>query len=347
MIKFDTIKLQVPTQVIRGYNGDAFMETIRTDKATGHTEIFEQAKNNALPPGISSIKFKEGEGYQITMSAKTLGQDYLQGISLNNWQRSFETLAPILEINTHELWQANPKILSCDATDNIEIKDIGTHAEICEAILSAKTNKRFLQLYYNTRKNIAFEFRGTQQEKNRIIGYAKHLDLLKPANKNFMKSLPNANAMYEEASKMIRFETNHTTFKAMRQRFNADQNNLQNMLQSKAPVNHNFLLKVIKGGYEQGNLFEELNNYNGAFDTLVYTKGLQNIIQGLNYDESSIIAYFRKGYVKESDFKYHFYKKKFPIKKLIEELRSKKEFPQAMPNTIVTKCLDALLQAVA
>jgi hypothetical protein len=347
MIKFDTIKLQVPPHVVTRYNGDAFMETIRTDKATGHAEIFEQAKNQALPPGVSSVKYKEGEGYQITMSAKTLGQDYLQGISINNWQRSFETLAPILEIDTHELWQANPKILSCDATDNISIENIGTHAEICEAMLSAITNKRFLPIYYNTRKNIAFEFRGTQQEKNRIIGYAKHLDLLKPANKNFMKSLPNSNAMYEEASKMIRFETNHTTFKAMRQRFNADQNNLQNMLQSKAPVNHNFLLKVIKGGYEQGSIFEELKNYEGDFKKFIMIKGIENIIQTLNYEQASIIAFFKRGYENRERFNKAYYKSKYPIKKMIEELRSKNEFQQAKPNTIVTKCLDALLQAVA
>jgi len=347
MIKFDTIKLQVPTQVIRGCNGDAFIQTMRTDKATGHTEIFEQAKNNALPPGISSIKFKEGEGYQITMSAKTLGQDYLQGISIDNWERPFQTLAPILQINTNELWEANPKILSCDATDNIGIKNIGSHSEICEAMLSARTNKRFLPLHYNTRKNIAFEFRGTQQEKNRIIGYAKHLDLLKPANKNFMKSLPNPNMMYEEASKMIRFETNHTTFKAMRQRFNADQNNLQNMLKSNTPVNHNFLLKVIKGGNQQGCIFEELQNYEGNIKQFIMIKGIENIIQSLNYEEASIRAFFKRGYENDNTFKAAFYKGKYSIKKMIEELRSKKEFPQAMPNTIVTKCLDALLQAVA
>jgi hypothetical protein len=347
MVKFDTIKLQVPNDVIRGFNDAAFIETARRDNETMNIEYFKQAKNQALPPGISSIKFKEGEGYQITMSAKTLGQDYLQGISFNNWQQPFKTLSPILEIDTKELWEANPKILSCDATDNIQIKDIGSHNEICEAILSARTNQRFLPLHYNTRKNIAFEFRGTQQEKNRIIGYAKHLDLLKPANKAFMKSLPNANAMYEEASKMIRFESNHTTFKAMRQRFNADQSNLQNMLQSNAPVNHNFLLKVIKGGNQQGCIFEELQNYDGNIKQFIMIKGIENIIQSLNYEEASIRAFFKRGYENDNTFKAAFYKGKYSIKKIIEELRSKKEFPQAMPNTIVTKCLDALIKAVA
>lgn len=344
MTKFDTIKLEVPVESVRGTNSDAFIQTIRTDKATGQVEIFEQAKSHCMPPGLSSVKYRDGGEYQITLSAKTLGCNYLEGISLNNWQQPFNAIKGLIDIDTNMLWDMNPKILSCDTTDNISISDIGTHQQICEAMLAARTNKRFMPISYNTRKNIAFEFRGTQLEKNRIIGYAKHLDLLKPANKQFLKSLPNAEAMYKQAEKQIRFETNHTTFKAMRNRFAVDKNNLQEMLQSNISVNHNFLLKVIKGGFEQGILFEELEGWNDK-KQFVMMKGIEAIIKQLNYDENSIIAFFKKVY--EENFKYNYYKGKFPIKKMIEQLRLDSENSKAEASPIVKKCLSALLLSVA
>lgn len=283
MIRFDTMTIAIPEGTINRVNRDSFVEYTQRDLQTGAVFITQQAKNEHLPIGVSRIQYKEGRDYLVTISAKTLGQDYLEGINLNNWGRAISGISPVLDVDLNRLWDENPKINRCDNTDNILLSDIGySKNEVCRSLYSARRNERFIPKWYESKNKLGVEFFGTQEEKNRLIVYDKKLDLLKHQNKAFRESIPNLLMMYTQADKTLRFETNHTSFRSMRNRFDVDQNNLQEMLNSKSQVNYNFLSKVMNKEFTQVSLWDELKNYEGKGIDFVMMKGYENIITELS-----------------------------------------------------------------
>lgn len=350
MLTLDTLKIEVPPHTIRGLNANYFIETTSVDGSTGQVQCGKKAKSASLPVGVSQINYKQGGSYQITMSAKTLRQDYLSGINLNTWEQAFSVLNPVIDIDFHSLWDANPKVYSLDTTDNIPLDAIGaSKKDICNSLMASKKNQRFKTYPYFGKKQLAVEFRGTQEEKNRIVCYDKMLDLLHPKNRNFMKLIPNPSALMKDAESTIRFETNHTTFNSIRQRLKISDNTFQNVLKSKAPVNHDFLMKVISGRQTgQMTLFEEIKEFNGDAKEYVMMKGIKTIIEELNGDEKSLKEFFKIVYQK--NFNYHYYKK--PSSTRITRLLSIYKAEQLKTNyghglSICDKIFASLLKAVA
>ena len=90
MVRLDTISLMVPEGSVRRINRDSFIETQSTDLQTGSILVTQQAKSSHLPIGVSQIKYKDGGDYILTLSAKTLRDNYLDGINLNNWDRAIQ-----------------------------------------------------------------------------------------------------------------------------------------------------------------------------------------------------------------------------------------------------------------
>lgn len=346
--------IAIPTESIRAVKREWFVENQQTDLATGEAITTQQAKRDYLPIGVSKIQYKEGRDYLVTISAKTLGQDYLEGINLNNWDRSLEGLSPIMDIDINSLWDANPKIHRCDNTDNILLADIGYKKnEICRSLYTAKRNERFIPKWYETKKTLGVEFFGTQQDKNRLIIYDKRLDLEKAQNKEFRESIPNIAKMYAEAEKTLRFETNHTSFKSMRDRFNVSQNNLQEMLNSQSKVNYNYLNKVLKFDFKQLSLYDELKNFEGKGIDFVMMKGYENIIKELNCDTIAVRSFFKELFGERS-FKYYWTQvKTMPtIKEMVTRLKIEQEKQKGnleadtKPLTICNSVLEALKLAV-
>jgi hypothetical protein len=352
MQEFDTLKIQVPAQSIRGARSDVWVKTLKTDTGTGQIIETEQIKSNVLPVGVAQFcSDKGGRDYQITFSAKVLGQDYLKGLTLNNWDRVFDTLKPIIEIDRNTLFDTS-KVFSCDTTNNLKIEDIGfKHSQIYSALLSGRANMRFMPVSYQSRKKQGIEFRGTQEEKNRMIVYSKHLDLLKPANREFLKSI-NASELIKQSEKQIRFEVNHTTLRSIRNRFSIENNSLKSVLESKAPVNHNFLKKIMNvSDIKQTSLFSEWEDFESkgfsGKDYLIM-KGVQSIITDLECNDVLIKNLFQNIFRNEADFKYFYYKRKNSIKSMIEVERAKKfGIETKVSDIIINRVLENLYKAVA
>jgi len=320
MIRLDTISLMVPEESVFQINRDAFITNIQIDDHTGEELMTKKAKSTYLPIGVSQIKYKDERDYILTISAKTLKDNYLEGINLNTWDRAIRGASEILDIDTQRLWDINPRILRCDTTDNIEIQDLGySKRQICQSLYENRMNQRFVSKWYESTKKLGLEFSGTQKEKNRIICYDKLKDLDKSANDKFMASLIHPMEMRERADKTLRFETNHTTRRSIIDRFKVTENNLQEVLNSTTPVNHNFLKKVLNTDY-QISLFDEIKNYKDNPQTFVMIKGLEHIIKQLNFDEGSIKRLFKELYG-ENNFKYNWYRGKQPIKDLLSKMK--------------------------
>lgn len=348
MLTFDTFKLDLPGQAVGQVNWDAFTETHRSDMATGQVEVMRQAKVSALPVGVSSIIYKEGGSFQATFSAKTLKDDYLKGISLSNFDQALSGLKPVMQVDPVKLWEANPKVFKCDTTDNILLLSIGhSQKEICQALLAGRSNIRFLPILYDSRKKLGVEFRGTQLEKNRLIAYAKNLDMLKPENRNFIKSLNNPGRIIQDAECMLRFEVNHTAFRSMKDRFGIADNSLQQVLKSSQPVNHDFLLKVLRGrSSEQLNLFDSLKQFEesgGSGEDFVRMKGIEGIVHELNSDDTVVYDFFKQVY--KDNFKYQFYKRKNPIKQILANVKAKSYGQEIVESNHICNLILAALKA--
>lgn len=353
MQEFDTLKLSIPPEAVRGANPDIWLINSKSHSGTGEVQETRQIESKSLPVGVSNISTaKGGKDYQITFSAKVLGQDYLQGLNLNNWDRVFNTLKPVIDIDTSIVFEQS-KVFTCDTTNNLLVDDIGyKHQTILSALLCGRSNMRFLPVSWNSRTKQGIEFRGTQGEKNRMIVYNKKLDLLKPANREFVKSLNNSARLIQEADKQLRFEVNHTQLKSIRGRLNIPDNNLRSVLESKAPVNHNFLKKVLSvTDIKQTTLFGEWEEFEGqggkGMDFLVY-KGIQSIIQSLECSDVLVKNMFQNIFSNENLFKHHWYKKKNSIKQILEAEQVKKYGVESeVSDRIINKVLEQLYKAVA
>lgn len=345
MTRLDTVKLEIPAQTVGFIDWDCFIETQKTDIKTGVTDTYRQAKADSLPVGVSQIIYKEGGNYQVTVSAKTLKDDYLEGINLNNWDRAVSGISPIMDIDTNSLWDANPIIYRCDSTDNIPLNRLKTNQKgVCQALLAAKMNDRFVSKWYESKRKLGVEFAGTQQEKNRLIAYSKNLDLLKKENRSFMAILSNPVKMIREAERMIRVETNHTAFRSIRDRFGIAENNLQSLLNAPLPVNHNFLKKVLNTRSGQMTLFEQFKSMDiGPLD-FIYIKGVESIIYELGCNENAVKQFFKQ--ILGKNFKYHYYKKEpMSIMNLVKKIKSEQvKDLKSEVTTICQRLLDELKQ---
>jgi hypothetical protein len=352
MQEFDTLKIQVPAQSVRGGRSDIWVKTQKAHTGTGQIIETEQIDSSALPVGVSQFSTaKGGVDYQITFSAKILGQDYLKGLNINNWDRVFDIIKPVIDIDKNIVFD-NSKVFTCDTTNNLQIEDIGfKHSQIYSALLSGRANMRFMPVSYQTRKKQGIEFRGTQEEKNRMIVYSKHLDLYKPQNKAFL-SLVNASELIRESEKQIRFEVNHTTLRSIRNRFNIENNSLKSVLESKAPVNHNFLKKIMNvTDIKQTTLFsewEEFEQQGGAGFDFLCLKGIQSVIKDLQCSDVLVKNMFQNLFKSEDLFKYHWYKKKNSVRSILQSEQMKKFGIQTeTADLIINRVLENLYKAVA
>lgn len=352
MQEFDTLKVSIPCEAVRSARGDIWHKSTHTNTGTGETLETLKARSETLPIGVSNLSTaKGGKDMQLTFSAKVLGQDYLQGLTLNNWDRVFEELSPIIDIDKNIVFD-NSQVFTCDTTNNLLIEDIGyKHSKIYSALLSGRSNFRFLPISYNSKTKKGIEFRGVQGEKNRMIVYSKDLDLLKKDNKDFLRSL-NSAKLIQEAEKQIRFEVNHTTLRSIRNRLKIEDNKLSSVLQSKAPVNHNFLKKVMSiADLKQTTLFGEWETFSeqgGEGRDFVIYKGIQSIIKDLDCSDILVKNMFQNIFNNEEVFKYHWHKKKNSIKQILEYERTKKYgIESKTSDLIINKVLETLLRAVA
>lgn len=309
MITLDTLKIVIPKELVNDFRGEIFEKNKKSDFLGGNEVVLCKAKSDFLPPGISQIQYKQGSDWQVTMSAKTLGDNYLQGISIDTYPQVIEKLNEVIDVNPYELWEYNPQVLLCDTTNNIPLDRLGgTQKDVCISLLASKSNYRFENHFYDSTKKLGVEFRGTQDEKNRLICYSKNLDLLKPKNKTFLSGVTNPVNLIHQASKQIRVEVNHTSFKSLRDRFGVTQNNLQDILQSVKPVNHNFLNKIINNRSNQLDIFQDIQGSGLTGWEYIQFKGLEWIVKECGGDYIKVKEVFK--FLLGDKFKYHFYVKK-------------------------------------
>jgi len=307
--RFDTLKFAIPAEAVRGIKEAAFNQKTDLDLETGQIRTWLKAKPTALPIGFGELTNERNHpDWTISLSAKSLGDSYLHGIGLENIEEALSGISKILDLNLYAALDSNPSIYRADTCDNISLAAIGTNSQsqIMEALDLAKRNPKFKTQIFNRAKNIGITFKGTQEEKNYIKAYDKHLDLNRTKNEEFLKSLKHPVRMIEQAKLICRIESEHNTNRSFRNRFKTEPR-LLDILDSKAKVNHDFLAKVI-GTEGQLKLFDEILQAKQAKQSprqFIRELGLREFAKSCNYNIHQIEQAFRLLYPVRQDFHYN------------------------------------------
>jgi len=289
MIRLDTLKFEIPQDAILGVDEGKTYKTTQVDCQDGSILNFQQFKADALPIGVSSIKTKEGGSWHLTLSAKVLLDDYLDGIHINSLEKALAHLSPCLEVDLDALWDANPKVHRFDTTSNIPLAslDAANHKAVMDALLISTSNSFFDAKYHGGKRQCGIVIQGRQEAQNRFIAYAKHLELARPKNKAFLDACINSSRLRMEASKQVRIEVNHSNHKTIKQRLNIANIGLREVLTSTSLVNYDYLLKVTNGG-RQLTLFNDIQQaiqeQGQSFDGYRYliSQGMASIVNQAN-----------------------------------------------------------------
>lgn len=312
MVRADSLKFEVPESAILDLNLTHTISTTQTNNLTGQTVHFTQFQPQALPVGVSSLKFKAGGNWIADLSAKTLGADYLEGITYKNLDRVLDSFSQFMRVDPSELLDSQPKVFRIDSTQNILLDSVGakTQREVFDALQLSHNNPFFTCHNYNKRTNQGIEFRGSQEQKNRLIAYDKFYDLQHPKNKEFRLLLGGSLREIEALSKrQVRVEVNHTNLDSIRKRFGVSEPTLQEVLLSPSSVNYDFLLKVTGKGV-QHKLYAELERaktlQGGRFtpNDLIFEIGIQGISASFDYNFQQIKTFFKTLYPDRTQYNY-------------------------------------------
>jgi hypothetical protein len=289
MIRLDTLKVEIPQEAILGLDEGKTYKTTQVDCQDGSIINFQQFKADALPIGVSSLKTKEGGSWHLTLSAKVLLDDYLDGIHINSLERALAHLSPCLEVDLDALWDANPKVHRFDTTNNIPLAslDAPNHKAVMDALAISTSNSFFDAKTYGGARQCGIVIQGRQEAQNRLIAYAKHLDLARPKSQLFLDACINPNKMRMAASKQVRIEVNHSNHKTIKQRLDIANIGLREVLTSTSLVNYDYLLKVTNGGRQLAlfnDIQQAIQEQGQSFDGYRYliSQGMAAIVNQAN-----------------------------------------------------------------
>jgi len=201
---------------------------------------------------------------------------------------------------------ASSKFLTCDSTQMIFPKY--ELRKCCKSLLALRTNRRCKVHPYNKKYNVGIEFNSSiQKEKRRLILYDKYTSLVHGRKdvRAFLANCKNPDLVIKSCIGALRVEQSHTSFKAMKKRFNVADNSLLSVLNSAENANYNYLDSVVQESM-QLDLF--LDSYGDArLMDIEKIEGRKGIIRQLDYD-IDMIRNFIDDKLKSRTVKYKYYK---------------------------------------
>lgn len=312
-----------------------------------------------LPIGINGITIDNlRQSVSINTSAKLLKENYLEGINKNTFNQFIDSINEmgIIELNPYKVY-TDGLFQKIDTTNNVNLTgmyNLDTQwKEVVNCLSIAKMNERFNVEPYSEKGNQGIVYRGNQKEKNRLIMYNKHLDLIsnhhtkKHLNTAFMQTIKNPIKFLESTKNVIRVEQNLTSFRAIRERLKIDSNSIQNVLDN--GINPNpYMLDKITQPHRENQLLMLFNEYNPdthKIQDIIELEGMKNIIRKSNYCEKTLKQLIKR-YTTDSMFRYYWYGGKqsiTPFKPLIQELKYKDENHSPQTNKLIDYIRQSML----
>jgi hypothetical protein len=345
-MRIDSNTIQVPFDAVNfiDYSNPYLIH----NRPTKNGEVIKDAyivSSKDLPVGVSGLTIDNiRQQISINTSAKLLNNQYLDGINTNTYAQWIDSIngLGLIDIDKYKTFEQGI-FQKIDTTNNIDLSSLynldNQWNEVLGYLEVAKLNERFSIDDYYSKHNQGIAYRGNQKEKNRLIMYRKYLDLLKSDNKGFLNSINRPVEFLNSTKNILRVESNHTTFKAIRTRLNINSNTIQDVLTNGVNPNPKMLDKITQPHRENQLLmvFNEYSPDNYNLDEVIKLEGIKNIIRNANYCEKTL-KQFVKRYTTEAMFRWWWYggkKSITPFRPLINELRVKDANKDPQVNKVI------------
>ena len=345
-MRIDSNTIQVPFDAVNfiDYSNPYLIH----NRPTKNGEVIKDAyivSSKDLPVGVSGLTIDNiRQQISINTSAKLLNNQYLDGINTNTYAQWIDSIngLGLIDIDKYKTFEQGI-FQKIDTTNNIDLSSLynldNQWNEVLGYLEVAKLNERFSIDDYYSKHNQGIAYRGNQKEKNRLIMYRKYLDLLKSDNKGFLNSINRPVEFLNSTKNILRVESNHTTFKAIRTRLNINSNTIQDVLTNGVNPNPKMLDKITQPHRENQLLmvFNEYSPDNYNLDEVIKLEGIKNIIRNANYCEKTL-EQFVKRYTTEAMFRWWWYggkKSITPFRPLINELRVKDANKDPQVNKVI------------
>jgi len=197
--------------------------------------------------GLKNIILDNLSGrFEIELSAKILGVDYINNINENNIERVFDIInkTGIIGINTSRI--ADIGVLRVDVCDNVHVDK--TKEKYFKALSLYKFNEKYI-CNPNHKGSVIFESK-RKKSPDRLTLYDKKTELRESRNKPLLEMLFESGRL-NEFDDVIRIEQNVRSFEAMRKKIGV-KTTIENgallidILQSKKRCNRDLLNTIVE-----------------------------------------------------------------------------------------------------
>lgn len=353
MNSYDSISINIHDHYVENID-QHYLKTLQSiDFTTGEVQISKASSKKTskiLPIGFGQLTYNNGQ-YNISVSAKILKDNYLQGINLNTIEQMTEGLKPVIEISALNLVNYG-EVYKIDATTNLAINNISTVKGCISTLHNSVKNAKYKADTFTDKYNNGIVLWGDHKTKHRLIAYDKYLEICQKKNETFRDSLSNLSSMLDQCKKFIRIESNFANKETIRKSVTGLKSTLLiDCLNSEYPINYNFLTQIVANGSRQLSIFEIMNNADeiskdleikGA--DLVLQDAFDLIITECKYNEKLIKQTIRDRYFPNVDtLSYHWARKKNNIQSRIHKLKTSNELSNLNNHsTVLKKILEGL-----
>ena len=281
MLRLDTIRLRV--QGVPDFAEGRFKRGFRAVSSGENPRPFWEAspaKNDGVH-GLSAITI-ENDNVVINLSAKVLGKDYPQLVTLDNIDRVSDAISDFVEIGPEGLLRAS--VLRADVTSDLRLsKGPGAYVK---ALATLQGHRNYhIDLFPGS---IVFRAKA-KSNSERLVCYDKAQDMLKADNRAFLERV--GSSVYKRFEGVLRVEQNCRSYKAVRRVSGTVETTgtptLYDVLTSKEQPNVRLFDKVATRPDVQG-LFDEVAGSGLTWSKYVEFKGYESIIRTCDFDERLI-----------------------------------------------------------
>lgn len=276
MTNLDSIKIEVPNECII-HLGDRFVNTTTTNNNANQIKNISTLNGTGVI-GYKSTLYDHIRGVSIfELSAKILGPDYFEGITLNTIHQVADTIndSKQLIIDPYKFIES-ATVHKADITNNLKFDVLDR--KLFNTLATLPVNKKYDVTHYNVKSNLGVTYRNKAKTvRDRLIFYCKTTELL--AKDKDLRKQPYATKVFNQFKNVLRVESNHSQHKEYKHIFGSC--NLLDMLSSTANVNYDKFTKLTHNKTDLV-LFPEFEGM--KFGEIMRYGGYKYICDGCNMD---------------------------------------------------------------
>jgi hypothetical protein len=293
MNSLDTVKLKTfSLDCLNQLNESGFERNI---KELGGKVVSDKLNliKDKKPIGVNSVSIENMTGEMIiTLSAKSLEEDYISGININTVERALSQVnkSGFVKIDVNDFID-ECAVLTCDVTDNLKVH--GDVANYIDNLSLYRLNEHYKVHEYTNRDSIVFD-RAVKSYKERTTLYHKHNEVMR--DKTMLGILFEA-GRGNDFRNILRMETNLAQARRIREYFDIEKYKhsevdskgnlrtyiqLTDVLSSEEKVNSKIFERITEKDVPR--LFTEYENSGKTFKQIEQDEGMKSIITKLDGD---------------------------------------------------------------